>query len=126
MKINGRVFKLFLLVGTLLGSVSCVSRMARPMLTGVIMDRQGRPLPDVRVGEALTDSNGCFYLEEIRYNRFFLTELFVMEAPPVYVEELVSKAGFKTDTIRLHSPFGGGAPKGTRWTVDTLRLVRDQ
>ena len=124
MSINTRLFKRLLLAGVLLGTMSCVSRMARPMITGVIMDRQGQPLSDVRVGEALTDSNGCFSLEEIRYNRFFLTELFVMEAPPVYVEELVSKSGFKTDTIRLHSPFGGGAPKGTRWTVDTLRLER--
>ena len=125
MKINGRIFKRFLLVGALLSSVSCVSRMARPVLTGVVVDQQGLPLPYVRVGEAITDSNGRFYLKEIRYNRFFLTELFVMEAPPVHVEALVSKAGFKTDTIRLHSPFGGGAPRGTRWTVDTLSLVRD-
>lgn len=125
MKIHGRLFKLFLLAGVLLGTTSCVSRMARPILTGVVVDGQGRPLPDVQVGEALTDSSGSFYLEEIRYNKFFLTELFVMEAPPVYVEELVSKPGFRSDTIQLRSSFGGGAPKGTRWTVDTLRLVQD-
>lgn len=126
MKVIDKLFKLFLLIGVLLGTTSCVSRMSRPVLTGVVVDENGRPLPGVQVGESLTDSNGCFSLEEIRYNKFFLTELFVMEAPPVYVEELVSKSGFKTDTIRLHSPFGGGAPKGTLWSVDTLRLVRDR
>lgn len=102
--------------------LSCISRLRRPEITGVIVDYDKNAIVNCKVGEVLTDKNGRFKLEEERYNAFFLTELFVMEAPPLMVNELVEKAGFEKDMISIFSSRGGGQSKGAKMTIDTIYL----
>jgi hypothetical protein len=100
---------------------SCVSRLVRPSLTGVIVDFNGNPIQNCTVGSGKTDLNGHFELPEIRKNRF-LTELFVMEAPPVFVSENIHRNGYWDKEIQIFDRYGGGAPKGTQWNLDTVYL----
>jgi len=58
---------------------SCVSRLRRPEITGVIVDYDKNPIANCKVGEALTDKNGRFKLAEERYKAFLLTEIFAMD-----------------------------------------------
>ena len=102
--------------------LSCISRLRRPEITGVIVDYDKNAIVNCKVGEVLTDKNGRFKLQEERYNAFFLTELFVMEAPPLMVNELVEKAGFEKDMISIFSSRGGGQGKGAKMTIDTIYL----
>ncbi|MCX2454266.1 hypothetical protein OQX61_23545 [Pedobacter sp. PLR] len=103
---------------------SCVSRLARPAISGVIVDYDKNPVADCRVGETVTDKNGAFYLKEKRYNKFLLSEMMIMEAPPLRVEEPIVKADFISDAITLYNPRGGGQAKGAKYQIDTIFLKR--
>jgi len=106
----------------LLGAQSCISRLRRPEITGVIVDYDRNPIADCKVGETLTDQNGKFKLAEQRYNAFFLTETFAMEAPPLMVFEPVEKEGFEKDAISIFHKWGGGRRKGAKTNIDTIFL----
>jgi hypothetical protein len=88
---------------------------------GVIVDFDGNPIQNCTVGSGKTDMNVHFELPEIRKNTF-LTELFVMEAPPVFVSENIHKNGYEDKEIQIFDRYGGGAPKGTRRNLDTIYL----
>lgn len=103
---------------------SCVSRLSRPAISGVIVDYDKKPVPDCQVGETRTDENGKFYLTEKRYNKFLLSELMVMEAPPIHVMEPIRKEGFEPDVIAIFNPRGGGQAKGAKYQIDTVFLKR--
>ncbi|TCD26689.1 hypothetical protein EZ456_12080 [Pedobacter psychrodurus] len=103
---------------------SCISRLSRPAITGTILDYQNKPVVGCKVGEAFTDANGKFYLKEIRYNKFFIPEIFTMEAPPLHISEDIKKEGFLSYTIEGHNAFGGGQGKGAATSIDTIYLKR--
>lgn len=103
---------------------SCISRLSRPHITGCIVDYDKKPVIGCKVGEAITDNDGNFILPEKRYNAFILTELMVMEAPPLMVFEPIEKKGFEKDAISMFSERGGGRIKGARYTIDTIFLKR--
>ena len=48
-----------------------------------------------------------------------------MEAPPLFIHEIVRKKGYIKDTINLFSTYGGGARKGVHWKMDTVFLVKE-
>lgn len=108
----------------LLSFQSCISRLRRPEITGVIVDYDKNPVANCKVGEALTDKNGRFKLDEERYNAFLLTEIFAMEAPPLMVFEPVEKEGFEKDAISIFHKWGGGRRKGAKTTIDTIFLKK--
>ncbi|KQN38971.1 hypothetical protein ASE92_06035 [Pedobacter sp. Leaf41] len=108
----------------LLSFQSCVSRLRRPEITGVIVDYDKNPIANCTVGEALTDKKGRFKLAEERYNAFLLTEIFAMEAPPLMVFEPVEKEGFEKDAVSMYSTRGGGQSKGAKYKIDTIFLRR--
>ncbi|WP_316847534.1 hypothetical protein [Pedobacter psychrodurus] len=103
---------------------SCISRLSGPAITGTILDYQNKPVVGCKVGETVTDKNGKFYLKEIRYNKFFIPEIFMMEAPPLHISEDIKKEGFLSYTIEGHNPFGGGQEKGATSSIDTIYLKR--
>jgi hypothetical protein len=103
---------------------SCISRLSRPAITGTVLDYQNKPVVGCKVGEAITDVNGRFHLKELRYNKFFLTEIFMMEAPPLHFSEIIKKDGFLSYNIEGHNPFGGGQGKGATANIDTIYLKR--
>jgi len=113
---------LALLSCILLSFQSCISRLRRPEITGVIVDYDKKPIANCKVGEVLTDKNGTFKLPEERYNAFLLTELFAMEAPPLMVLEPVEKEGFEKDAVSIFHKWGGGQRKGAKYKVDTIFL----
>lgn len=123
-KMKWRKSVLFVFGMALLWS-SCISRLGRPMLTGVVTDYDGIPIPECLVGEAKTDRNGWFSLPERRYRQFLLTEIFVMEAPPMFVMEPVEKQGYEADEITYFSKYGGAGRKGSLWELDTIFLKRE-
>ena len=90
---------------------SClVSRMARPIITGRVLDYQGNPIEKCQVGEVFTDKKGYFRLPEKRYHKFTFIGF---EAPPVYISEEVKKEGYEPDVIVMMSRYGGGNRRGT-------------
>ncbi len=101
---------------------SCISRLGRPILQGVVTDFDGNPIENCSVGESTTNEYGKFNLTEIRYNQFLLTEMFQMEAPPLMVSEIISKEGYELKEIYAFNPRGGGVSKGAKWNLDTIRL----
>ncbi len=101
---------------------SCVSRLSRPMITGVITDFDGKPIENCTVGEATTDQNGNYSLPELRYREFFLS----LEAPPLLVSEQIIKEGYHSKHIQRFSSFGGSARKGAKWKLDTIRLKKEK
>ncbi|TDG36440.1 hypothetical protein EZJ43_07940 [Pedobacter changchengzhani] len=120
-KIRKRAFILCLLSITF---GSCISRLSRPQITGTIVNYDKKPIKGCKVGEVLTDENGHFTLPERRYNAFLLTEIMVMEAPPLFVFEPIEKEGFESDVISMSNPFGGGKPKGAKSPIDTIFLKK--
>ncbi len=104
---------------------SCVSRLRRPGLYGTIADFEGNPVTNCTVGETKTDENGYFRLPEIRYRQFLLTEMFQMEAPPLFIFEVIDKKGYVPKEIVAFSSFGGGARKGAEWNLDTIHLKKE-
>lgn len=115
---------LLLLGCILLSFQSCISRLRRPEITGVIVDYDKKPIANCKVGEVLTDKNGRFKLAEERYNAFLLTEMFAMEAPPLMVWEQVEKEGFEKDVISIFHKWGGGRRKGAKTNIDTIFLKK--
>ncbi|SDG93776.1 hypothetical protein SAMN05421827_11366 [Pedobacter terrae] len=116
-------FVIFLAVSTCLFS-SCISRLSRPAISGTILDYENKPIAGCRVGETVTDANGKFYLNEIRYNKFFFPEIFMMEAPPLHFSENIKKDGYLSYNIEGFNRFGGGQSKGASITIDTLYLKK--
>lgn len=47
---------------------SCISRLSSPQITGIIVDYDKKPVIGCKVGEAVTDNDGKFFLPEKRYN----------------------------------------------------------
>ncbi len=115
----------FLLCLVSLMLCSCISRLARPEISGVIVDYDKNPVMGCKVGESVSDKNGHFMLSERRYNAFILTEIMVMEAPPLFVFELIEKNGFEKDAISIMQSFGGGKPKGAKYNIDTVFLKKN-
>lgn len=103
---------------------ACVSRLARPEIRGIIMDYNRNPLFNCKVGETTTAKDGSFLLPERRYHKFLLSEMFIMEAPPLMVMERIEKEGFEPDEIYMFSRYGGGISKGAKHNIDTLFLKR--
>lgn len=128
MKISKRTelikLKILLLLFLMVSLSSCVSRLSRPAISGVIVDYDKKPVADCRVGETITDKDGKFYLTEKRYSKFFLSEMMILEAPPLYVMEPITKEGFKSDAISLFNPRGGGQAKGAKYQIDTIFLKK--
>ena len=101
---------------------SClVSRMARPIITGRVLDYQGNPIEKCQVGEVFTDKKGYFRLPEKRYHEFTFIGF---EAPPVYISEEVKKEGYEPDVIVMMSRYGGGNRRGTLWPANDIYLKR--
>lgn len=102
---------------------SClVNRCKRPQIVGYIYDSISRkPIENCKVGENLTDANGYFQLKELRYSQFTFVGY---EAPPLLVNELISKEGYDKKHIELFNPFGGGIRKGSIHNADTIFLKR--
>ena len=101
---------------------SClVSRMARPIITGRVLDYYGNPIAQCQVGEVMTDKQGYFRLPERRYHEFTFIGF---EAPPVHVSEPVSKEGYESDMIVMWDRYGGAVSKGTVWTANDIYLRR--
>lgn len=104
---------------------ACVSRLARPAITGTILDYQNKPVAGFKIGEeTVTDANGKFYLKEIRYSKFFIPEMFYMEAPPIHYQEELKKEGFLTYNIEGFNRYGGGRAKGAIDNLDTIYVKR--
>lgn len=122
MNIIQRLKKLAVLIIAILMLSSCISRLIRPSLTGTIVGFDGNPIENCTVGSVKTDKDGYFKLAEIRKNRFFFTEVFAMEAPPVFVSENIHKDGYEDEKIEIFHKYGGGLPKGTQWNLDTIHL----
>lgn len=108
----------------ILSLTSCVSRLARPEIRGIIMDYNRNPVVNCKVGETITAKDGSFLLPERRYNKFLLSEMFIMEAPPLMVLERIEKEGFESDEIYMFNRYGGGNAKGAKHNIDTLFLKR--
>ena len=99
-----------------------VSRTERPRLTGYVFDAETKsPIINCNIGEAKTNNLGYFELKERRYLEFTWLG---MEAPPIYINEIVYHADYLNDTIQLFSNFGGGLKRGAHWEVDTIFLKR--
>lgn len=118
----GRLTFSILAACLLLSLQSCISRLRRPEISGVIVDYDKNPIANCKVGEALTDQNGKFTLPEMRYNAFLPTEIFAMEAPPLMVLEPIEKEGYEKDEISIFHSRGGGQPKGAKTVMDTIFL----
>ncbi len=117
--------RFFLIVGVLTLIQSCiVTRLGRPKLTGYIYDNINKlPIDSCKVGERYTNSEGYYELKEKRY----LDLTFIgMEAPPLFIQEVIVKKGFISDTIKRFSTFGGAARRGTHWKIDTVFLERNE
>nr|WP_199157514.1 hypothetical protein [Pedobacter sp. ASV2] len=102
----------------------CISRLSRPAITGTILDYQNKPVAGCKIGETITDANGKFYLKEIRYSKFFIPEMFYMEAPPLHYIEEIKKEGFLNYKIEVFNTFGGGQAKGATTNIDTIYIKR--
>ncbi|WP_159090618.1 hypothetical protein [Aquimarina aquimarini] len=113
--------RVFFLIGIMLLMQSClVSRLSRPKLTGYIYAKDSKqPIEKCKVGESYTDAWGYYELSEKRYREItFIGN----EAPPVFVQELIFKKGYVTDTIKAFNRYGGAARKNTHWKIDTIFL----
>ncbi len=108
----------------LLAMYSCISRLSRPAISGILLTYDNQPIEGGRVGEGETDSQGRFFISEKRYTKFFLSELMVMEAPPLHVYEPIVFEGYEKDAIRLFNSRGGGQRKGSIYSIDTIYVKR--
>jgi len=101
---------------------ACISRLSRPEMTGQVVDESGQPIPLAQIGESISDDHGFFRLNERRYFAFLLKEIVYMEAPPVFVQEQVSKSGYQTCYLHYSHPFGGGQRKGAQLQLGQVML----
>ncbi|MBL1409385.1 transthyretin-like family protein [Sphingobacterium faecale] len=104
--------------------ISCLSRLSRPAITGYIFDYNNTPLSGCKVSETKTDAQGRFYLKERRVNRFILTEMFTMEAPPVFFTIDIEKDGYQPYHSDFFQRHGGGRQKGAFDNIDTIYIKR--
>lgn len=112
--------KIIFILITCLSLSACISRLSRPLITGTVVDHEGRFLKDVQVGETQTDAFGYFSLKERRYYAFLFKEILYMEAPMLYVSEMVSLEGYRQCQIKYYNPYGGGQAKGAKWLVGQI------
>lgn len=113
---------LFLLIIAFVCQSCLTSRCKRPQIVGYIYDSiSGKPIENCKVGENLTDVNGYFQLKELRYSQFTFVGY---EAPPLIVNEAISKEGYDKKHIELFNRFGGGIRKGSIHNADTIFLKR--
>lgn len=123
MNIIPRLKNFAVLIIAILMLSSCLSRLIRPSLTGTIVDFDGNPIENCTVGSVKTNKDGYFKLSEIRKNRFLISEMMIMEAPPVFISEHVHKDGYEDEKIEIFHKYGGGLPKGTQWNLDSIHLM---
>ncbi|PWS29666.1 hypothetical protein [Pedobacter paludis] len=116
------IFPSVLLLFLTLNFSSCVSRLERPALSGFIVDENKKPIAGCKVGETVTAADGSFHLKEIRYRKFFIPEMFMLEAPPVMVSETIEKPGYQKSELKLFQTFGGGQKKGAKLDMGTIVL----
>lgn len=112
--------KIIFILITCLSLSACISRLSRPLISGTVVDSEGRFLKDAHVGETQTDAYGRFSLKERRYYAFLFKEILYMEAPAVYVSEMVSLEGYRQCQIKYYNPRGGGQAKGAKWLVGQI------
>ncbi|WCM42683.1 hypothetical protein MG290_03115 [Flavobacterium sp. CBA20B-1] len=96
---------------------SCTPVVVRPKMIGVIVDEQGKPIENCKVGETFSDKNGKFELSEITQNEFFIR----FGNAPVGVSEKIEKKGYEDKRLQARKN-RGGVPVGTVWDMDTIRL----
>ncbi len=99
-----------------------VKRLARPEISGNILDFQGQPIQGCKVGETLTDENGYYRLPAKTYQTFFIPELLYLEAPPLFVHEHIRKDGYNEEDIHVFHRYGGGLSSKTKWKLDPIHL----
>ncbi|TDQ79141.1 hypothetical protein CLV99_0573 [Sphingobacterium yanglingense] len=124
MIVSHKVRFLFCLVISISLFNSCISRLSRPAITGYIYNYDNTPVAGCKVAEAETDAQGYFYLEEQRTNRFLLTEMLSMEAPPVFFTLDIEKEGYQSYQNDFFQRHGGGRQKGALDNIDTLYIKR--
>ena len=110
----------FTLISLLLLITSCTSEVIRPKLTGIIVDEQGKPIENCKVGEAFTDKNGKFELLEITQNKFIVR----LGGYPVFISEEIKKKGYE-DKELVGKSSRGGVSVGTVWDMDTIHLRKN-
>ncbi|WP_316795504.1 hypothetical protein [Pedobacter agri] len=118
------VFTSFFMLIFAISLQSCISRLARPEISGTILDYDNNPVVGCAVGETFTRQDGSFLLPEKRYYKFILSEIFMSEGPPLYVNESVEKKGFITDAITIFHKWGGGQSKGAKMSFGTVYLKK--
>ena len=99
---------------------SCTSEVIRPKLTGIIVDEQGKPVNNCKVGETLTDKNGKFELLELTRNVFIIKLGYV----PVFIREDIKKKGYE-DRILKARLGRGGVSVGSVLDMGTIRLRKN-
>jgi len=109
--------KIFSLLIISILTISCISKVHRPKLIGVIVDEQGVPIDCCMIGETFTDKNGRYELPEIASTEFFS----FFGGIPVFIEEQIKKNGYEERLLSARSG-RGGIPIGTIWEMDTVRL----
>lgn len=121
-------YKKYLLLGgilLLLLPFSWITRLTRPQITGRVLDYQDKqPVENCEVGNTKTDKNGYFTLPAITRKVFIIPEIFYMEAPPLFVSEVVKKAGYENERIEVFNKYGGGLNKKTSWNLGTIYLKK--
>lgn len=118
-----KLFTIIIVINVAFFCQSClVTRCKRPQIVGYVYDSITRkPIENCSVGESLTNTKGYFQLKELRYSEFTFMGY---EAPPLMVNEPISKEGYKNKSIELFNPFGGGQKKGAIHNADTIFLKR--
>lgn len=109
--------KIFSLLILFILITSCVSKVWRPKLIGIIVDEQGKPIDSCIVGETYTDKNGKFKLSEKTTREFFS----VFGDSPIFISEQIRKKGYEPKELIARSG-RGGVSKGSIWDMDTVRL----
>ncbi len=124
MIVTRKVQFLFCLLASISLFGSCISRLSRPAITGYIYNYDNSPVVGCKVAETETDAQGHFYLKEQRTNRFFLTEMLSMEAPPVFFVIDIEKEGYQSYQNDFFQRHGGARRKGALDNLDTLYIKR--
>lgn len=96
---------------------SCIKKVMRPKLTGVIVDEFGIPIDNCKVGETFTDKNGRFELPEITRRGF----ISFFGSSPIFISEEISKSGYEKKLLDAKSG-RGGVSVGTVWDMDTISM----
>ena len=112
------------LIGLLISiSNGCiVKKVVRPKLTGYIYSFDSKqPLAGCKVGETYTNANGYYELAEIKTTDLTFPG---MEAPPIFVHEIVSKKGYENDTIKEFNNRCGYSQVEMHWEIDTIFMKR--